>query len=35
MLDEDQTLWLCDKTSNSQSEQDNKETKMSHGRSDS
>ena len=34
MLEEDQTLWLWDKTSNSQSDQENKETKMSHGRSD-
>lgn len=35
MLDEDQTLWYWGKTSNSQSDQDNKETKMSRGRSDS
>lgn len=36
MLDEDQTLWYCDKISNSQSDQDNnKEIKMSRGRSDS
>lgn len=35
MFDDDQTLWHWDKTSNSQSDQDYKETKMSHGRSDS